>query len=238
MRRERQPVRLGGARIEHAKQNTLAAFYADRLPGTKHLPVDCEQMIVHIPFHFGPEIWLPIMQDDGKLGIVAGGILPRLHDHHPELPGIHPDARVLSCHAVSVIPARTGWLRRKCVTAGVAGLDMGGAFFMRAIHVRRDAKPVPMDQFRKTRAVHNVHRDRLSFSHPQQRTGDLSVIAECFYGMAMPQIGRNFFDAKSYVRSGSIRSSSDSSGGQACSGKREKLATVHTISSLGRSFSD
>src|SRR5271170_8221318 len=113
MRRQRQAVRLGGARIEHAEQNTLAALYADWLTGTKHLPVDCEQMIVHVPFHFGSEVWLPVMQNDGKLGIVARGILPRLHDHHPELPGIHPDARVLSRHAVGVIPARTDWLRGK-----------------------------------------------------------------------------------------------------------------------------
>jgi hypothetical protein len=89
-----------------------------------------------------------------------------------------------------------------------------------------------MDQFGKARVVHNVHRHRLSFNHPKQRTWDLSVIAECFYGMAMPQIGRNFFDAKSYVRSGRIRSPNDGSGGQACGGKREKLAAVHTISSL------
>ena len=151
-------MRLGRAGIEHAEQNTLAAFDADGLAGTQHLPVDREQPVIDVALHFRAEERLPVMQNDGELGVVTRRVVARLDDCHAKLPGVRADVRILTGHGVGVIPARARGIRGERVAPGVVGLDMGRAFFVRAIHLRRNVKPVPVDEFGTTRLVHDVDR--------------------------------------------------------------------------------
>ena len=86
------------------------------------------------------------MEQDRHLLIVGAGVVAVLDDEQAELAGVGALVQVAARADVAVVPAGAGRIRREHVAlAAAVGRHARRAFLVRAVDVRRDVEPVPVD---------------------------------------------------------------------------------------------
>ncbi len=77
-----------------------------------------------------------------------------------------------------MVETETGRTRCEHDAPHSARRDERRSFFRRAINIRRNELSMPMQLFRGVRIVLHFHRHRLAFFEVQQRSWELTVIAD------------------------------------------------------------
>ena len=192
--RQRDRPVLDRARVQQVHEHALALLHSNRFTRAQRFVVDRVEHRAHFqavgtrienrwsfrlrPFlirvvgvhELSGEERFPVAQREKDLLIVVAGILPRLDDEEPELPGVAAPVQVGHGHRVSVIPARPGRPRRELIPAAAMRRHRRRALLVRAIGVRPNEHAVPVDLLRHIGVVHHFHGDRHTLAHPQQRT--------------------------------------------------------------------
>jgi hypothetical protein len=102
-------------------QHALAAPYANRLAGAKHVLIDGCVFVTDIrawrerrvrrgfthSLDHGDKRWLPVMDGEEDFLIVVSGILPAFDHEEAKLTRVRADREVRSSGSVGVVPARS-----------------------------------------------------------------------------------------------------------------------------------
>ena len=114
---ERNPVHLGGARVEDMQQDALPLLDPERLAESHDLAVDRGDRVarVHRAVFIREQVAGPVMQGKKELLIVARGIVARFDHQKSVLSAVLRPREIVHRHGMGVIPAKAGGARRKGV---------------------------------------------------------------------------------------------------------------------------
>ena len=124
------------------------------------------------------------------------------------------------------------WHKREA--AAVFALHHGGAFFMRAVHIGRNVKAMPVHHFRVARFVYYLYRDRLAFGHAEQRPRNLPVVRKRLDRVTVAQVKIDFTNPKRDIRAWQRNGLRERCGqdGRECATRHQLAASHFAISPI------